>query len=68
MTTPENAKSLSPLTVNRRDAARMLGISERLLWTLTNSGSVPHVRIGARVLYPTEQLRRWVDERVRQAK
>ena len=50
------------LTVNRREAAAMLGISERLLWTWTNAGHVPHVRIGARVLYPVEALRQWLDQ------
>lgn len=50
------------LTVNRKEAAAMLGISERLLWTWTNAGHVPHVRIGARVLYPIEALRQWLDE------
>lgn len=48
------------LAVNRRTAAAMLGISERLLWTWTNSGRVPHARIGARVLYPVELLRAWL--------
>ena len=51
------------LTVNRREAAEMLGISERLLWTLTNAGEVPHLRLGSRVLYPVEALKQWVEER-----
>ncbi|MCA9281104.1 MAG: helix-turn-helix domain-containing protein [Phycisphaeraceae bacterium] len=51
------------LTVNRREAARMLGISERLLWTLTNAGEVPHIRLGARVLYPVKALNEWIEER-----
>lgn len=38
----------------------MLGISERLLWTWTNAGVIPHVRIGTRVLYPVDQLREWL--------
>jgi len=50
------------LTVNRAEAASMLGISERLLWTWTNAGQIPHVRIGARVLYPVEALRQWLDD------
>lgn len=48
------------LAVSRREAALMLGISERLLWTWTNAGAIPHIRIGSRVLYPVEQLRRWI--------
>lgn len=53
------------LTVNRREAAEMLGISERLLWAWTNAGEVPHVRIGARVLYPVEALKQWLEDRTR---
>lgn len=51
------------LTVNRQEAAVMLGISERLLWTWTKSGMIPHVRIGTRVLYPVEQLRIWLNKK-----
>lgn len=50
----------APLAVGRREAATMLGISERLLWTWTHAGTIPHVRIGTRVLYPVEQLRLWL--------
>jgi hypothetical protein len=40
----------------------MLGISERLLWTWTNMKRIPHVRIGARVLYPVHLLREWLQK------
>lgn len=50
------------LTVNRSEAAALLGISERLLWTWTNAGRIPHLRIGARVLYPLDGLRQWLEE------
>lgn len=53
----------APLAVGRRAAAVMLGISERLLWTWTNAGTIPHVRIGVRVLYPVEALRAWLHAR-----
>lgn len=52
----------APLAVGRAEAAAMLGISERLLWTWTKSGMIPHVRIGTRVLYPVEQLRVWLNK------
>lgn len=52
----------APLAVGRPEAAAMLGISERLLWTWTKSGVIPHVRIGTRVLYPVEQLRIWLNK------
>ena len=59
---PNDRKEIR-LTVSRREAAEMLGISERLLWTWTSTGEIPHVRIGARVLYPVEQLRDWLNKR-----
>ncbi len=59
--TPDKLRQ-SPLAVSRQDAAELLGISERLLWTMTNAGKIPHVRIGARVLYPVNQLRAWLDK------
>lgn len=61
---PENGRT-EKLTVNRREAAAMLGISERLLWTWTNAGEIPHVRIGTRVLYPVSVLREWLEDRAR---
>ncbi len=59
--------SKSALAVNRREAASMLGISERLLWTWTKAGTIPHVRIGTRVLYPVEQLRQWLGKQASNA-
>ena len=53
------------LTVNRREAAAMLGISERLLWTWTYAGEIPHVRIGTRVLYPVKILSEWLEDQAR---
>jgi len=50
------------LALRPRDAAQALGIGTRLLWTLTNRGEIPHVRLGAAVLYPVEALRRFLAE------
>jgi len=63
MTMPAPKESSNePLAVGRHQAAQMLGISERLLWTWTNAGMIPHLRIGTRVLYPVEQLRAWLSK------
>jgi excisionase family DNA binding protein len=59
-------RSGQPLAVGRRDAARMLGVSERLLWTWTNEGKVPHCRLGRRVLYPIADLERWLSDQTAQ--
>jgi hypothetical protein len=52
-----------PLALRPREAARELGISERLLWEWTRTEGVPHIRIGNVVLYPVDGLKRWLDDR-----
>jgi len=44
------------------EAAQSLAISPRLLWTLTNSGELPCVRIGRAVRYDPRDLRAWIDQ------
>jgi len=50
----------TPLALRPRDAAVALGISERLLWSKTNCGEIPHCRIGRTVLYPVHLLREYL--------
>jgi hypothetical protein len=56
-------QTIDPLALRPRDAARALGISERLLWDWTRAEGVPHVRIGNVVLYPVEVLKDWLAAR-----
>jgi hypothetical protein len=55
---------ITPLALRPRDAAVALGISERLLWTLTAPrGPIPCKRRGGRggvVLYRPEDLDAWL--------
>jgi excisionase family DNA binding protein len=68
-------KSLSPetevktpcLAMRLRAAAKALGVSERLLWELTDRGEIPHVRLGRAICYPTDALRRWLEQHVQQS-
>lgn len=53
----------TPLLVGIEEVARLLNVSSRTVWTLTVSGSLPHLRIGRRVLYPVDAVRRWTAER-----
>jgi predicted DNA-binding transcriptional regulator AlpA len=48
------------LAMRPREAAKALGISQRLLWEQTNQGMVPHVRLGKAILYPVDSLRDWL--------
>ena len=58
----ESHHGIQTLSVRARDAARMLGLSPRTLWALTKANQVPHVRVGRSVLYPVEQLKKWLAE------
>jgi len=45
------------------EAARLLSISARTLWSLTASREVPHLRIGRAVRYPVADLLAWIEAR-----
>lgn len=49
------------LTLSRDEAARMVGISVRLLQRAISSGDVSVVRLGRRVLLRPTDVRAWLD-------
>lgn len=50
-----------PLLVDGHEAARLLGISARTLWSQTAPrGSIPVVRLGSRALYSVDALREFI--------
>ena len=51
------------LLVKAPQAAEMLAISQRLLWSLTNRGDVPCLRIGRSVRYDVTDLRSWIESK-----
>ncbi len=46
--TVSNSSLEQPLLICSSDAAKLLSISEKNLWTLTKQGIIPAVRIGVR--------------------
>ena len=52
----QKAELESPILLSTRQAARLLGICERTLFSLTKKGEIPTVRIGRRVQYCREDL------------
>lgn len=49
--------------LTRHEAADLLRISDRTLYSLTKSGQVPYIRLGQRcVRYPVEELERWLKQ------
>lgn len=57
----ENAtNSPRPLSLRPKEAAKAIGIGERLLWSLTNQGLIPHRRVGRCILYSVAELEKWL--------
>ena len=55
------------LALRLKAAAKLLGVSERLLWQLAKDNRVPHVRVGAAgrrgvLLFPVAELRTWLSQ------
>ena len=55
-----NTELETPILLSTRQAARLLGICERTLFSLTKKGDIPTVRIGRRVQYCREDLLEFV--------
>ncbi|MBU4273677.1 MAG: helix-turn-helix domain-containing protein [Planctomycetes bacterium] len=55
------------LAMRPREAAKALGISTRTLWTWTQAGTIPHVKLGRAVLYPRTTLEKFLAERTKGA-
>lgn len=53
------AEMRGPLLVGASEAARLLAISPRKLWELSQRGAIPAVRIGRRKLYRPAALEEW---------
>lgn len=53
----------SPLLVDRREAARLLGVSPGTIDNLRNAGELPSVKIVTRRLFDVNDLRRFIEAR-----
>ncbi len=62
MKTPMDAKApAGPMLLTTIDAAKMLAISPRSLWTLTRAGTICCIRLGRSVRYDPQDLRKFID-------
>ena len=61
-----SVEHVARLAMRPKDAAKALGIGERLLWSMTNRGEIPHLKVGKAVLYPVAELERWLSERAQE--
>jgi excisionase family DNA binding protein len=63
-TKTERNKTIEPLLLRPREAARLLGLGRSKVYLLIASGDLPSVRIGRSVRVPYEALRSWVDQNI----
>ena len=56
----ENGKLLLSVT----EAARLLGISRNLAYSLISEGRLPSIRLGRRVLVARQALERWIERQI----
>jgi excisionase family DNA binding protein len=63
----KSSPASKPILVDCREAARLLSISPRTLWQLTNDGEIPSLKIGAKcVRYRVVDLETWTRKQVEQ--
>jgi excisionase family DNA binding protein len=62
---PESESPDTKLLITSKEAAAVLSISERKLFTLTKAGIVPHVRLGRRnIRYTRASLEQFVESQL----
>jgi len=57
------AGEMAPLAVGHREAARLIGVSERKLHTMVGNREIIPSRLGGRRVYIVEDLKRLLEER-----
>jgi excisionase family DNA binding protein len=55
--------SVEALLLSLAQTARATGLGRRKVWELCNSGELPIVRVGRRVLVPRAGLEAWIADR-----
>lgn len=51
---------VEPLLMTTKQAAQALALSERTLWSLTDSGELPCIKMARAVRYSLDDLRAWI--------
>lgn len=58
--TAERPADLAPLAVSKKEAARLLSVSERTLFQLVVDGEIPVIRLKRKVLFRPADLNAWL--------
>lgn len=59
-------EQMAKYCVDVPEMGKLLGISRASAYELANTEGFPIVRVGKRMLVPTEALKRWIDEQTGQ--
>ena len=51
-----------PLTLTAQEVGEALGISRAAAYELVRSKGFPHMRIGTRILAPTDKFIQWIED------
>lgn len=58
---PEQAElSPRPVLISVQETARIMGIGKDTVYALCNSGQLPHIRLGKRILVSVDGLKAWI--------
>lgn len=53
-------QAMETLLLTAKQAAQLLNVSERTLWTWSKRGIAPVIRLGGTVRYSRDQLESWI--------
>ena len=58
---------IKPLLISEREAAALLGVSERTLFNMRKDGQIPFQRMRGRIMYRVSAMEEWLREREQRA-
>ena len=61
--TPEDLRGGGPLYLTTKEVAALLRVKERKVYDLAAAGAIPHRRITGKLLFPSADLRAWIEGR-----
>jgi excisionase family DNA binding protein len=57
----EAETGIEKLVVSEREAAKMLSLSTRTMFEMRRRGGLPFIRLGSKIGYRVESLRKWLE-------
>ena len=60
---PEDARGRGVLYLTTKEVAELLRVKERKVYELAAAGAIPHRRITGKLLFPSAELRAWIEGR-----